>query len=487
MKRLMLFALVVLTISGLTAPGVVAEAAGSSGSVAVSLPITDGQALGGIVALSAIAAASEPITSMEYLLDGQLLAKVVLAPFTYEWDTAQTATGLHTLMARATDRAGNRGETQVSVNIVPPIALTVSAPDDVLPIGEQIKLNVGITTLNDLTQLDLIVDNRVVGSTRTPPFTIALDTREVTTGPHIVTILATDNRGNQARASLSLRFAAPQTDYTWLYVLLIGLVIATTIAAVYAMWRAFRSMKQSYLRTCRVLLQNLGNVPTRYELLADDPGGALRFRCLLDGAILPQEPTATARSGNAARSSTAAPTASTSKAASVREKGSVLVNLAYTLSNILPGPVGQSLSNWAMQARNVDYATQQAEYAGQQAQSLSGNGSQPSAAPSAPTPEPVLKITPGAWYTPYLPPGETAALSLIVDPGRPMQKQHYSFRVTSRAIEPAEEIPLVENGNLLVEGVSLMKYYVMFFVIAAITLAVMIVIAAIFANPGAVG
>ena len=143
-------------------------------------------------------------------------------------------------------------------------------------------------------------------------------------------------------------------------------------------------MRRSYQRTCRVELRNLGNVPTRYELLADDPANVLKFRLLMNGVAMAQEPL----EKPVVRSSTPAapqqpqvveqkPAAPPKQPNQMREKGRVMVDLAYTLGTIIPGSIGQRFTQWAAAARNVDYTTQRVEYAGQQAQSLGALRSRP--------------------------------------------------------------------------------------------------------------
>ncbi|CAG0933303.1 hypothetical protein TFLX_02984 [Thermoflexales bacterium] len=503
MKRFLISLLCVLAISGLATTG----ASAWSDTVSVLLPdLTEGKTVGGRVSVRVIAAAPEPITSVEYFVDEALLAKVVLAPFTYEWDTTQLAPGTHHLVVRATDRVGHTGQTGVRLNVIAPLQLTFSAPGDAIPIGQPIELNAKIMNVNAVAQVDLIVDNQVLSSDENPPadFALRLDTSQLQPGVHHVTIRVQDVQGNQARASLSLRFEAVP-DYTWVSAILVVGLIAAFVAAGFAVWRTIQVVKRSYWRTCQLELCNEGNVPARYEIIADDPAGALKFRLLLNGVALTQESLvkpASRADKSAPRVDKSAAQPKPSAKARVREKSGVLVNVAYTLSTVIPGPVGQKLGQWATTVHNIDYSAQRLEYAGQQAQGLGGAqpaashasyGSPYAAAPASipepppPPPVPQLNLTPGAWCTPYLQPGDMLALSLSIDPGRPVQTQHYTFHISSRAVEPEQDTALVETGQLQVDSVPLIKYYLPFFIIAGVVIGVTIIVAILLSNAGALG
>ena len=501
MKRFLLSLLIALAVCGLAAGG----AGAASDTVSVMLPdLMEGDTVGGTVSVRVIAAAPEPITSVEYFVDDALLAKVVLAPFSYDWDTTQFAPGPHRLTVRATDRAGHTGETAVRLNVVPPLQVIFSAPKDAIPIGQVINLNAQIIPINPLSQVDLVVDNQVLSSEKNPPkeFVLTLDTGRLQPGVHQVTIRVQDVQGNQTRASLPLKFEVVP-DYTWVSVLLIIGLIAAVIAAGFAVWRTIQVVRRSYWRTCQLELCNEGNVPARYEIMATDPAGALKFKLLLNGVALTPEPLnkPASRSDQPAPSTQSQPKKSTK--ASAREKSGILINIAYTISTIIPNTsIGQKLAQWALAAQNVDYSAQRVEYAGQQAQSLGGKPAAtpspydaPAAAPSPatipapppPPPVPELNVTPGAWCTPYLQPGDMVALNLSIDPGRPVQTQHYTFQISSRAVDPEQDSTVVETGQLQVDSVPLIKYYLPFFIIAGVIVVATLIIVILLANAGALG
>src|SRR5881296_936851 len=75
-------------------------------TVAISSP-TAGQTVSGVVTITASAADNVGVTRIDYLQDGQVLAVLSPAVFTFTWDTTTVTNASHSLSARAYDAAGN--------------------------------------------------------------------------------------------------------------------------------------------------------------------------------------------------------------------------------------------------------------------------------------------------------------------------------------------------------------------------------------------
>ena len=54
------------------------------------------------------------VAKVEFFLDGQLLQTVTTAPYEFQWDSTKVANGTHTLVAKATDNAGNVGVSETN-------------------------------------------------------------------------------------------------------------------------------------------------------------------------------------------------------------------------------------------------------------------------------------------------------------------------------------------------------------------------------------
>ena len=80
-----------------------------------------GHVFTGLVALDASAVDASPVTQVEWLLDGRVVAVDDAPPWTAAWDSRRVADGRHRLQVRARDAVGNVGAS-------PRIAVTVSNP-----------------------------------------------------------------------------------------------------------------------------------------------------------------------------------------------------------------------------------------------------------------------------------------------------------------------------------------------------------------------
>ncbi|MDI3259396.1 MAG: TIGR03118 family protein [Sinobacteraceae bacterium] len=75
-------------------------------TVSLSAPSGD---LSGTVMLTATASDDTGVTQVQFFVDGTSIGTATTAPYTLQWDTTQVADGQHTLIAKATDLAGNVG------------------------------------------------------------------------------------------------------------------------------------------------------------------------------------------------------------------------------------------------------------------------------------------------------------------------------------------------------------------------------------------
>lgn len=439
--------------------------------------LADGQTIGGKINLSVTVTAPQPIASVEYRLNDQPLSKVTIAPFNYEWDTGTTTPGTYTLSAIVLDKANNTGQAQVTLTIAKPVQVAISAAQDTIRIGDKVALNAAVSALMEVSRVELLIDNQSISTDTTPPFAFTFDSAAYAVGAHTVTIRAEDALGRTGEASLNLQFnAADQTG--WLRTLIVIAVIATIIAAVFVLWRTLKVTRKSYLRNARIDLHNLGNARSRYELRVEDAAGVLKFQLLLNDIALPG--TGGFEAAAAAPEARPAPGSSIRTTDNVKQSGGALADLLLSVGGLLPRTIGGPLMNAGSSMR-------QAQYTANRAQNVADRLT-PAKQTALPTsaPKTAIAITTAlpVWQTPYLEPDDTVTLNLVIDPGRPRQTQQFAFRLTSTPIDQAGAEAQIIDGALNIEGMSLLRMYLPFFIVAGVTLAIFLIIALLLANSG---
>ena len=181
-----------ITVQNNASPTVSLSAPANNASFVAPAPITlTASASGGEV--------NTPITQVEFLADGQVIASVVKAPFTYVW--ANAAVGSHSLAARATDSSG-----AVTTSTVRNITVTANQPPTVsllTPFNNQ-SFNAPATvslTANaadpegQLTKVEFFQGSTLIGILDTPPWSMVWN--NVAAGSYQLTARATDAAGNQ--------------------------------------------------------------------------------------------------------------------------------------------------------------------------------------------------------------------------------------------------------------------------------------------------
>ncbi len=166
----------------------------------------------GVVNVSATATDNVSVSGVTLLVDGNPTGiEDTTAPYSFTWNTASIANGLHTISVRARDAAGNLGTAPV-VNVT--ITNSTSTPTDTTAPTTSITAPTGgatisgISTVNvtatdavGVTGVTLFVDGNVVGTPDTTvPYSFAFDTTILTNGAHTISARATDAAGNQGTA-----------------------------------------------------------------------------------------------------------------------------------------------------------------------------------------------------------------------------------------------------------------------------------------------
>jgi VWFA-related protein len=493
------------------------------GEVTVTLPdIADGQTVGGMVSLVAEITTPAPIASVEYLLDDQLLTKqfapttAIGEPYVFLWDSTTVEPGDYTLTVKVVDNVGNEGQAQVGLNVVLPLVVTLSTAQQEIELGNEVTVEAQVDALAEVSRVEFLLDDRALGSANTPPYHFSFDNSDYPAGEHVVTVCVEDSLGREERASLRVQFlpsAEPQPESQpergWLSTIKaaavtianIVIVIAAFIVAVFIAVNIFRAasewQRREYQTVRRLEIQNLGNVRNCYQLLAEEPSGALVFQFALDGVSLHQRQTTQVaeRGGEPGpdrreltrvqRAGRPTPSGSLTGLEKARQKtdrakgmSQAIASTLNTLGVLLPGSMGAPLRSWASRLRQQQAAVTRIE----QAPSRTSGGLQrirrqvsqvkPPASPGRATVSSppqrmdkrqvrsVARTIVDAWArTPFVEPGETLAVDLLIDPiKRSSQTEQYPITVTSKSVEKENAPPVIEEGIVQIMGVSWFRH-----------------------------
>jgi VWFA-related protein len=502
--------------------------------VTVSLPgLAEGQTVAGVVNLAVQATAPTPIASVEYRLNDQTLAEVTEPPYSFEWDSTALEPGPYRLTVHVVDQGGSEGQVEVKLNVVRPVVVTASASQTEVEVGDQVTIEAEVEALARVAQVEFLLDGELVGSDDTPPYRFSFDSDPYPAGEHLVTVRAEDSLGREAENSLTIQFLSPSALESlrlrlverlsnWRRFLVIGGVIAAALAivamSVIGLVVVTKTQKRRRRQIYKLGISNLGNVRSRYELRVEEPMDALEFESALNGVNLPQWPVPQVTEA-VAEAAIAPPASARSPASPAREgvgqragqamrTGSAITKIVSSISAILPRSLGAPLQRAIRPVRTAQStasrvtrlptkvtrvmpAPSPARSTAQAARSTA----EPTRAPArpqtvavAPVPQPLGET----WsQTPFVEPGETLTIDLLIAPLNPYQTRNYSFKVISRSLDQKDPPLVVEEGSVQIVGISwfrrLLPYLVFALTSALVIATAVLAVGFLLANLGALG
>jgi len=141
-------------------------------------------------------------------VDGTLVGGDNAAPYTFSWNTTAASNGTHTLMATASDAAGNTTNTSITVSVnnplsdtIPP-AINITAPANGSKVSGNVSVYVSATDNIGVVRVELYVDSRLVATSSASPFATKWNTRREASGSHTLQCKAYDAAGNSGTSAL---------------------------------------------------------------------------------------------------------------------------------------------------------------------------------------------------------------------------------------------------------------------------------------------
>ena len=190
-------------------------------TVSMTVPLNNAVVTGSAVAVSATASDNIGISRVDFYRDSNvLLGTDNTAPYGISWDTSSTTSGAHTLIAVATDLAGNT-ETSTVVNVfvdnaVPEVSL--SAPANGATVTGTLAVSAAATDNVAISKVEFYRDNNVLLTTDTSsPYTFNWNSTTVTQGAHTLYAIAQDTTGfrtTSATIAITVDNTAPTVAIT---------------------------------------------------------------------------------------------------------------------------------------------------------------------------------------------------------------------------------------------------------------------------------
>jgi len=175
------------------------------GTIQISYGVQDGQVIGGTVLLNPKMVTPAPVEKVEILLDDNLLYVIRTEPFEYAWDTTVVSSGLHEIVFIVTDKAGNVAKQAITINVQPPINLSILNPLEGQEISGLNKVVAEINALSGISEVEYSVDGNILQILTDPPYEILIDWDNYSNGTHWLQVKAVDFSGFSSMQKISVR------------------------------------------------------------------------------------------------------------------------------------------------------------------------------------------------------------------------------------------------------------------------------------------
>lgn len=188
-------------------------------STDLSLPVvsitspSNGGTVSGAVSIKVSASDNLGVASVSVYIDGILLAKSTVAPYTFSWNSSSVANGTHTIKASALDAAGNAANSsiQVGVNttasgdlVAPAVSINSPANGSSFNIGDIVSIASSASDNVGVSSVALYIDGTLKSTVSAAPYNFSWNTTGLTSGTHTISVTAKDAAGNTKSASISI-------------------------------------------------------------------------------------------------------------------------------------------------------------------------------------------------------------------------------------------------------------------------------------------
>lgn len=160
------------------------------------------------ITVNATATDNVGVTKVELYKDSSLVASDAITPFSFSWDSMSVSDGPHSLVVKAYDAAGNKGNSDpVSIvvdNTAPSISLT--SPTSGATVSGTVALAADASDANQISLVEFFDETaKSLGIDNSAPYSISWDSTTIANGTHSLYAKAADMAGNiKTSANISI-------------------------------------------------------------------------------------------------------------------------------------------------------------------------------------------------------------------------------------------------------------------------------------------
>ncbi|WP_224981920.1 Ig-like domain-containing protein [Geomonas agri] len=158
----------------------------------------------GTVTVSASATDNVGVTGFALYDNATLIFAANQSPISYNWNTVAAGNGSHTLVAIASDAAGNAGSASVTVNVANDITapvVTIVSPSSPYLKNASLKIAASAQDNVAVVRMEAYLDGALILGTNSGSISA---TAKVGVGTHSVTVIAYDAAGNKGTSAVSV-------------------------------------------------------------------------------------------------------------------------------------------------------------------------------------------------------------------------------------------------------------------------------------------
>ena len=181
----------------------VSAAAGLPAGPAVSFqsPLS-GSAVNGVISAQVSATDTAGIVSVSLYTDNVLTGTLSTSPYTWSVDTTGLSNGGHSFSAVAKDTLGYNSSAAISVTVSNTVldttapSATITSPANGSTVSASLSVSVSATDNVRVASVDLLLDNALIATSTSSPYTFKLNTKNWAKGAHSLQARAHDAAGN---------------------------------------------------------------------------------------------------------------------------------------------------------------------------------------------------------------------------------------------------------------------------------------------------